>query len=128
MANHPSFLIARRFSVARVRLLLYKQDEVAVIEEQLEAIDKAEPCELFLGNRRRDRNEARIATMKRLDAVLEDYGMHKHIHFKVLWHLSKKPGSRQNGRPLSGCFRTRKSPTQRRSQSPELHAGKWSDS
>ena len=128
MASHPSFLMARRFSVARIRLLLHKQDEVAVIEEQLEAIDKAEPCELFLGNRRRDRNEARIATMKRLDAVLEEYGMHKHIHFKGLWHLSKKSGNRQNGRPLSGCFRARKPPIQRRRQSPELDTGKWSDS
>lgn len=58
----------------RVRLLLYKQDELSVLEKQLERLDGDEPKVLYLGSIRRDRNEARKELMTRLESKLEEYG------------------------------------------------------
>ena len=54
--------------------MLYKQDEICVLEEELGRIDKSEPCELFLGNRRRDKNQQRKVVMKSLEEKLAEYG------------------------------------------------------
>lgn len=75
MSCHPTFLVARRFSEARMRLLLYKQDEISVLEDELRRVDESETCELFLGSRRRDQNQDRKTIMNKLDAALIDYGV-----------------------------------------------------
>ena len=63
-----------RFSVARARLLLQKQQRVAVLEERLEELDLQEQRPLYLGSFRSDGNEARIQVLKDLDEALADYG------------------------------------------------------
>jgi hypothetical protein len=70
----PEFQNFRRFRRVRARLMLVKQDRVAEIEEKLDDIDRNEEAELFLGNRRRDRNDKRAVVLKNLDEALADYG------------------------------------------------------
>ncbi|KAI1404498.1 hypothetical protein F4819DRAFT_447791, partial [Hypoxylon fuscum] len=73
ISAHSSFHVFRRFMALRVRLLLYKQDELSVLEKQLERLDGDEPKVLYLGSIRRDRNEARKELMTRLESKLEEY-------------------------------------------------------
>lgn len=58
----------------RARLLLVKQDELSLLEEQMGEIDLSEPRKLFLGNLRRDQNESRQSVLKSADEALKDYG------------------------------------------------------
>ena len=58
----------------RARLLLYKQDELSVLESLIDQIDHEERSELFLSNRRRDRNAERLRVFKELDLALSSYG------------------------------------------------------
>jgi hypothetical protein len=57
-----------------MRLLLHKQDEVAMLEDKLDQIDSQESCELFLGCIRRDRNSERAEVLKQLTISLAEYG------------------------------------------------------
>lgn len=75
LSAHPSFHNFRRFTRTRLRLLLLKQDEIAVLEESLDKIDSAEECELFLGCRRRDANPARQEILRQLKLSLAEYGI-----------------------------------------------------
>jgi hypothetical protein len=75
LSAHPSFHNFRRFTRTRLRLLLLKQDEIAVLEESLDKIDSAEECELFLGCRRRDANPARQEILRQLKLSLTEYGI-----------------------------------------------------
>ena len=63
-----------------MRLLLLKQDEISVLEEELEMIDNAEPRQLFLGSCRRDVNEKRKDCVARLRKALAEYGMFSTFH------------------------------------------------
>jgi hypothetical protein len=74
MASHPSFHIFRRFSHVRVRLLLYKQDRLSVLEKKLEAIDCDESRPMFLGTTRLDRNVERAQVMAEIESALATYG------------------------------------------------------
>ena len=58
----------------RARLLLMKQDQLLLLEERLDEIDRSEPRKLFLGNLRRDRNESRNNVLQNMDNTLKDYG------------------------------------------------------
>ena len=71
---HPSFAISRKFLAMRARLLLMKQDQLSVLEEQLNEVDHEEQRKLFLGNLRRDGNERRRNILKAIDEGLLDYG------------------------------------------------------
>ena len=71
---HPAFSVSRRFSVLRARLLLLKQERVAVLERQLQELDLQEPRPLYLGSFQADANAARIQVLKELDEALADYG------------------------------------------------------
>ncbi|KAK4198569.1 hypothetical protein QBC40DRAFT_204748 [Triangularia verruculosa] len=73
MAAHESFLVTRRFSNLRTRLLLWEQDRVVELEAKLNKIDKDETCTLYLGNRRRDKNHQRLAVMMELKDALKSY-------------------------------------------------------
>jgi hypothetical protein len=79
ISTHSSFHVCRRFLRLRGRLMLHKQDNLVTLEEELDRIDREEPRVLFLGNRRRDKNEERKNIMNEIDRELESYGM--------LWYL-----------------------------------------
>ena len=59
-------------------MLLYKQAEVANLEEQLKDIDDEDDVELGLGNWRRDQNKGRKRVLKDLDKKLAAYGIVYH--------------------------------------------------
>ncbi|KAF8243889.1 hypothetical protein K440DRAFT_667571, partial [Wilcoxina mikolae CBS 423.85] len=90
-ASQPSFSIIRRFLIVRMRLLLYKQDEICVLEEELNRIDREEPCELFLGNRRRDTNQQRKEVMKNLEEKLAEYDEQMQRYRTVMGFEKPKP-------------------------------------
>lgn len=71
---HDTFQIYCRFSNLRSRLLLYKQDSLSVLEKRLNDIDNNERSPLFLGSRRRDKNEERKDIMGKIDVELAEYG------------------------------------------------------
>ncbi|KAG7008743.1 hypothetical protein G7Y79_00004g013270 [Physcia stellaris] len=73
IGSHSSFQVWRRFLRVRARLLLYKQDELSVLEKQLDQIDNEETRDLFLGNRRRDRNLQRAEIVTKLEKTLRNY-------------------------------------------------------
>jgi uncharacterized protein YPO0396 len=58
-----------------MRLLLLQQNEVVKLEDELNAIDKLEQPDFFLGSMRQDQIADRKAVLERLDVALEDYGM-----------------------------------------------------
>ncbi|PYH47505.1 uncharacterized protein BP01DRAFT_217289 [Aspergillus saccharolyticus JOP 1030-1] len=70
---HDTFQIYRRFANLRSRLLLYKQDSLSVLEKRLNEVDDNEASPLFLGSRRRDRNETRQQVLARIDTELAEY-------------------------------------------------------
>lgn len=70
---HPAFNLSRKFTVARARLLLLKQDRVSVLEEKLQILDREEPRLIFLGSLRRDANTERQSLLSELDSALADY-------------------------------------------------------
>ncbi|KAH7304139.1 hypothetical protein B0I35DRAFT_363654, partial [Stachybotrys elegans] len=73
LASYNGYFVIRRFDNLRARLLLLKQDKLAVLEEQLQEIDEKEPCPLFLGSSRRDQNSERLRLLAEIDASLIDY-------------------------------------------------------
>lgn len=64
-----------------MRLLLLKQDEISVMEEELDGIDLREQRSLFLGCARRDTNAERKVVLQNLKASLSEYG--KRSYFKL---------------------------------------------
>ena len=58
-------------------MLLYKQDEVVELEEQLAEIEDKDTDnnDLHRGNRRLDQNKKRKSILKQLDGKLAVYGM-----------------------------------------------------
>lgn len=69
--------IFRQFRTLRLRMLLYKQDEVVELEEQLAEIEDKDTDnnDLHRGNRRLDQNKKRKSILKQLDRKLAVYGM-----------------------------------------------------
>lgn len=59
---------------ALARLLLLKQERVAVLERRLEELDRQEQPRLHLGSFQADTNTARSQVLKELDESLADYG------------------------------------------------------
>lgn len=64
-----------------MRLILYKQDEISLLEAELHAIDDSEESPLFLGARRRDQNQERMAKLQQLDAALIEYGQSMFVSY-----------------------------------------------
>jgi len=73
IGSHPAFAIFRRFMTLRARVLLYKQDELSILEENLNAIDGAEQSELFLGCKRLDSNPQRAQLVFEIEQKLSSY-------------------------------------------------------
>lgn len=91
VAAHDSFHICRRFSNIRARLLLLKQDKLAILEERLERIDKEERAALFLGSSRDDRNEERASVLAQTDQALADYDAFVERNRRMLGCDNAKP-------------------------------------
>ncbi|KAF1941275.1 hypothetical protein EJ02DRAFT_348290, partial [Clathrospora elynae] len=70
---HAAFQNFRRFSRARLRLLLLKQDELSGLEAPLDRIDAQEQRTLFLGCARRDENTERRDVLARMKISLSEY-------------------------------------------------------
>lgn len=75
IASHSPFFIFRRFNRLRARLLLLKQDQLSILENELDQIDQQEKAPIFLGKSRIDRNAERLSVMSRIESALVDYGM-----------------------------------------------------
>ncbi|KAK4649734.1 uncharacterized protein QC761_0024400 [Podospora bellae-mahoneyi] len=73
MAGHEAFLVTRRFSHVRTRLLLWEQDRVAELETKLNKIDNEEKHSLYLGSRRKDKNQERRAVIAELQEAIKSY-------------------------------------------------------
>ncbi|KAF2176027.1 hypothetical protein K469DRAFT_743122 [Zopfia rhizophila CBS 207.26] len=107
VAAHNSFLICRRFSNLRTRLLLLKQDKLSMLEQQLEDIDANERAPLFLGSSRDDRNEERSSTISDIDNALADYDNFVERNRRMLESEVAKPRdirSLQNWVNGNGCL------------------------
>lgn len=74
LSAHKPYFISRHFSKLRARLLLLKQDRLAILEQKLEQIDQEETSPLFLGKSRCDKNTDRITLLSEIESCLTDYG------------------------------------------------------
>lgn len=80
--SDENFLIARKYGFLRSRLLLYRQDELSVLEKGLLALDNAdnENRKLALQSRKHDEEtdddpeDSRKALMRKIDDKLKEYG------------------------------------------------------
>ncbi|KAI0415716.1 hypothetical protein F5X98DRAFT_209952 [Xylaria grammica] len=73
LSTHSSFHNFRAFNRIRLRLLLAKQDEIAVLEQSLDDIDAAEQRDLFLGCMRRDINTDRQDVLRSIKLAISEY-------------------------------------------------------
>ncbi|KAK3353716.1 hypothetical protein B0T25DRAFT_220279 [Lasiosphaeria hispida] len=90
LTANDSFFVFRKFSRARARLLLLKQDRISVLDKELDRIDLEEQCPLFLGKSRLDANADRAAVLAQLDASLADYDSLAERSHKIM-SLSRAP-------------------------------------
>ena len=60
-----------------MRLLVYAQDRITRLEEELDRIDQEESNPLFLGASRIDSNPNRLQALKNLEQALENYGSYE---------------------------------------------------
>ena len=80
--SDDNFLIGRKYGYLRSRLLLYRQDELSVLEKGLLALDKddQEHRKLALQSRQHDEETdddpetGRKTLMKKIDDKLKEYG------------------------------------------------------
>jgi len=87
LAANGDFFIFRGFLRLRARLLLSKQDELSMLEQQLDQIDQHETSPLFLGKRRSDRNPERSSALAAIDRVLVEYGEIYDIYSQMILKL-----------------------------------------
>ncbi|KAI6087272.1 hypothetical protein F4821DRAFT_116876 [Hypoxylon rubiginosum] len=73
LSSNLGWLIFRRFDKLRARILLRKQDNLSLLEQELDQIDKQETSLLFLGKSRCDQNPDRLSALSKIDAALADY-------------------------------------------------------
>jgi hypothetical protein len=88
LSAHSSFHNFRAFKRLRLRLLLAKQDEIAVLETRLDEIDAAEQRSLFLGCMRRDANIDRQQVLQSIKLAMSEYGKAKLGAHMLRMHLS----------------------------------------
>lgn len=75
IASDKNFALFRRFGELHARLLLFKQDELAELEQKLNDLDAEEQTPYHLRSRRDDRNVARRALIAEIEARLPAYGI-----------------------------------------------------
>jgi hypothetical protein len=66
--------VFRRFTRLRARLLLSKQDQLTLLENQLDKVDREEESPMFLGSTRLDRNAQRKEILSQIESKLQEYG------------------------------------------------------
>lgn len=75
LSRNPELQCFRRFSEVRMRILLFKQDAVTQLEQELWKVDREEEdSTLWLDTNRRDKNEVRKTVLQDLEVALKDYG------------------------------------------------------
>ena len=82
MNSDENFLIARKYGFLRSRVLLYRQDELSVLEKDLIALDEDdyENRPMALQSRKEDENNdpdpksGRKMLMQKIDNKLKEYG------------------------------------------------------
>ena len=82
--SDENFLIARKYGFLRSRVLLYRQDELSVLERDLIKVDAddEEKREFALHSRKRDEETdkdpvySRKILIQKIDDKLEEYGQH----------------------------------------------------
>ena len=82
--SDENFLIARKYGFLRSRVLLYRQDELSVLEKDLVALDDEDKNsrELALMSRKHDEETdkdplySRKVLMQKIDDKLKEYGEH----------------------------------------------------
>jgi hypothetical protein len=74
LAAYDPYVICRRFTRLRARLLLLKQDRLSALEARLDEVDDMERRPLFFGASRCDRNPERAALLSEIESQLADYG------------------------------------------------------
>ncbi|CAF9919505.1 MAG: hypothetical protein GOMPHAMPRED_001836 [Gomphillus americanus] len=70
---HPDFCLSSRFSNARARILLQKQQRVESLEKKLEELDAQQQPALWLGSFDADGSQERRVVLENLDVALKDY-------------------------------------------------------
>lgn len=83
--SDENFLIARKYGFLRSRVLLYRQDELSVLEKDLIALDDDDNENRALALRSRKYDEetdkdpiySRKVLMKKIDDKLKEYGKHR---------------------------------------------------
>ncbi|KAI0471818.1 hypothetical protein GGR56DRAFT_93493 [Xylariaceae sp. FL0804] len=73
LSSHSAFQNIRRFKRTRLRLLLVKQYETSVLEQELDELDRTEDRDLVLGCIQRDVNTKRHDAIQRLNKTLTEY-------------------------------------------------------
>ncbi len=89
LAAYDPYVICRRFTRLRSRLLLLKQDRLSVLEARLDEVDQKEKCPLFLGASRCDGNSERESLLSEIESGLADYGGYIRTKTLVLASLLK---------------------------------------
>ncbi len=95
--SDENFLITRKYGFLRSRLLLYRQDELSVLEKDLIALDDddKENDDVKLRSRQHDEETdedpvySRKVLMKKIDDKLRDYGKHRRSIFTAFRDLSE---------------------------------------
>ena len=89
MNSNDNFLMARKYGFLRTRVLLYRQDELSVLEKGLLALDSDNATHRPLANQSRRHDEdtdsdpvySRKVLMGKIDDKLKEYG--KNMYFSL---------------------------------------------
>lgn len=73
IASHDDFHVCRRFTDLRSRLLLFKQDQISLLEARLRKLDRDEQDTFCLGSYRAGNSEARRILFAEIEKALAEY-------------------------------------------------------
>ncbi|KAK8093409.1 hypothetical protein PG997_000094 [Apiospora hydei] len=107
IAANADFFVCRRFPRLRARLLLLKQDKLAILESQLDELDRNEDRPLFLGMSRSDNNTARKSLLAEIDSHLAGYDeflSRSHNTLNLKKALSRDVSSLENWVDATSCI------------------------
>ncbi|KAJ9139048.1 hypothetical protein NKR19_g7574 [Coniochaeta hoffmannii] len=93
LSAYDPYLLCRRFSRLRARILLLKQDKLSLLEQRLDEVDREEVCPLFLGMSRSDRNAQRASVLEEIESSLTEYDAFAERTHKM---LSLNPAQRRD--------------------------------
>jgi hypothetical protein len=95
LASDNDFLIFRRFGSVNARLLLYLQDEIAVLEKDLEELEdlhaQDSAVDIHNGSFRQDVLPARTRLLESLNVKVRQYSKSPTIRHQILPHTHPTP-------------------------------------